>query len=293
MDSLVVLFPVSGVETIVFVPPLVAFVVAFFASTGGVSGAFLLLPFQMSVLGYTAPSVSATNLLYNVVGTPGGIYRYHREGRMDWTLALRMCAGLIPGILLGYYLRLAFLPDPRPFKLFVGTVLLIIGARLLLEAVGRVRGRPAAALPLDDSVPPGVQGLSPSGRLSYSVVAMLSLSGLVGVVGGAYGVGGGAILAPFCIAVFRLPVHQIAGAVLFATFVSSLAGVSFYSLLPVNGQVAPPDWWLGGLLGVGGLAGTYLGARAQKHLPESWIKGLLGGMVTLVALRYVFQYVLG
>jgi uncharacterized membrane protein YfcA len=292
MESLVVLFPVSGVETVVFVPPLVAFVVAFFASTAGVSGAFLLLPFQMSVLGYTAPSVSATNLLYNVVGTPGGIYRYRREGRLDWTLALRICAGLIPGILLGYYLRLAYLPDPKPFKLFVGTVLLVIGLRLLLEAAGGVFRRPTADPPPDDSVPPGAQGLSPPGRLSYSVAAMLSLSVLVGVVGGAYGVGGGAILAPFCIAVFRLPVHRIAGAVLFATFASSLAGVAFYSLVPVNGQMSPPDWWLGGLLGLGGLAGTYLGARTQRRVPERWIKALLGGMVTLVALRYVFQYLL-
>jgi hypothetical protein len=39
----------------------------------GISGAFLILPFQMSVLGFVTPSVSATNFLYNVVGTPGGI----------------------------------------------------------------------------------------------------------------------------------------------------------------------------------------------------------------------------
>jgi len=31
----------------------------------GISGAFLLLPFQMSVLGFSTPSVSATNFLYN------------------------------------------------------------------------------------------------------------------------------------------------------------------------------------------------------------------------------------
>jgi uncharacterized membrane protein YfcA len=31
-----------------WIPPLVAFVISFFTSMGGVSGAFLLLPFQMS-----------------------------------------------------------------------------------------------------------------------------------------------------------------------------------------------------------------------------------------------------
>ena len=64
------LFPVSGVDVPVFVPPLAAFAVSFFCSMGGVSGAFLLLPFQMTFLGYTSPSVRATNQFYNVVAIP-------------------------------------------------------------------------------------------------------------------------------------------------------------------------------------------------------------------------------
>ncbi len=82
MDFFRILFPVSGVETSIFIPPLIAFVISFFSSMAGITGAFLILPFQMSVLGFTTPSVSATNFLYNVVGTPGGIMRYMREGRM-------------------------------------------------------------------------------------------------------------------------------------------------------------------------------------------------------------------
>ena len=101
LDALVVSFPASGVETHVLVPPLVALCISFFAVMGGVSGAFLLLPFQMSVLGFTAPSVSATNFLYNVIGTPGGIYGYVREQRMPWALAGVLTGGLVPGMLAG------------------------------------------------------------------------------------------------------------------------------------------------------------------------------------------------
>jgi uncharacterized membrane protein YfcA len=79
MDNFQFHFPSSGVETYIFIPPLVAFVISFFTSIAGISGAFLLLPFQMSVLGFTTPAVSATNLLYNVTGTPGGVYRYARR----------------------------------------------------------------------------------------------------------------------------------------------------------------------------------------------------------------------
>lgn len=77
-------FPTSGVDVFPLIPFIVAFVVSFFTSMGGVSGAFLLLPFQVSVLGFTSPSVSPTNLVYNIVAIPSGVYRYIKEGRMAW-----------------------------------------------------------------------------------------------------------------------------------------------------------------------------------------------------------------
>ena len=44
-------FETAGIEVSLWIPPLAAFVVSFFTSMGGVSGAFLLLPFQMSFSG--------------------------------------------------------------------------------------------------------------------------------------------------------------------------------------------------------------------------------------------------
>lgn len=126
-------FPVSGVKTWFFLPPLVAFVVSFFTSMGGVSGAFILLPFQVSVLGYSSPSVSATNFVYNIVAIPSGVYRFIKEGRMAWPLTWVVIAGTLPGVFLGYLLRIRYLPDPRSFKFFVGCVLLYLGVRLLYE----------------------------------------------------------------------------------------------------------------------------------------------------------------
>lgn len=90
-------FPTAEIEVSPFVPPLVAFAVSFFTSMGGISGAFLLLPFQMTFLGYTNTSVSATNQLYNVFSNPGGVFRYYREKRMLWPLSWIVMAGAVPG----------------------------------------------------------------------------------------------------------------------------------------------------------------------------------------------------
>lgn len=293
MDTLSVFFPVSGVTTNILVPPLTAFFVALLSSTGGLSGAFLLLPFQMSVLGFTTPAVSSTNLFYNVVSIPSGIWRYFREGRMLWPLVAVMVAGTVPGTAAGYYVRVLWLPDPAVFKVFVGLVLAFVSLRLLLQAIrpGNTRGAqsPAAITPVKTAsfTPFRVTYTFGGKEYGFSVPLMFLLSLAVGVVGGAYGIGGGAILAPFWVAVFHLPVHTVAGASLLGTFITSCAGVLFYTFLPSGVAATAPDWTLGALFGVGGLAGIWCGAGLQKHLPPRTIKLILGILISLVALRYI------
>jgi uncharacterized membrane protein YfcA len=296
MDFFRILFPVSGVETSIFIPPLVAFVISFFSSMAGITGAFLILPFQMSVLGFTTPSVSATNFLYNVVGTPGGILRYMREGRMVWPLALAITIGTLPGVLAGYYIRVRYLPDPRGFKLFVGIILLYIGVRVVKKIM--LKGRETTAgIKGDFRVSNVTYSLTRMGfdfqthRVEFSLAAIVFLALVVGVIGGIYGIGGGAIIAPFCVAFLNIPVHTVAGAAMFGTFATSIIGVAIYSLIPFyNGQPAPPDWLLGVLFGFGGLLGMYLGASCQKYVPERTIQAILAIIIFAVSARYIMQY---
>jgi uncharacterized membrane protein YfcA len=315
------IFPASGVKTYVFLPPLVALVVSFFTSMGGVSGAFLLLPFQMSFLNFTSPSVSSTNFLYNIVAIPSGVCRFIKEGRMAWPLTLVVILGTLPGVFIGYYLRVLYLPDPKTFKLFVGCVLLYIGVRLLYEVSGKAAAKSkikaleekfrqrsaqmkeskkssvAAGLPREAVV----RSLSFTVRevtfdfwgetFRFSTIAMFLLAFVVGIIGGTYGIGGGAIIAPFCVAVFHLPVYAVAGAALMGTFLTSVAGIVFYSVIPAKGGIATsPDWLLGSLFGLGGFVGMYLGARLQKFVPQRFIKLMLGGLIVYVAAKYVIQF---
>jgi uncharacterized membrane protein YfcA len=130
-------------------------------------------------------------------------------------------------------------------------------------------------------------------RFSFSTPAMALLAFFVGIIGGTYGIGGGAIIAPFCVAVFHLPVYTVAGAALLGTFLTSIVGVIFYSLIPnPGGLTTAPDWFLGILFGAGGFIGIYLGARAQKFVPQKFIKLFLGTIITYLALRYILQYFL-
>jgi uncharacterized protein len=322
MDLLYTVFPVSGVTTWIFLPPLVSFVVSAFTSLGGVSGAFILLPFQMSYLGFTSPAVTSTNFVFNIAAIPSGVYRYFKEGRMAWPLTWVVIAGTLPGVFIGYYVRVLYLPEPGVFKLFVGCVLGLIGGWLIREssslaqtdkrrvseldrklaeraknAKEEQRSRAAAGLPPEAVVKTISFTLKTieyefwGERFRFSVPAMFLLSFIVGIIGGTYGIGGGAIISPFCVAVFHLPVYTVAGAALLGTFFTSIVGVIFYSILPsASGISTSPDWTLGLLFGIGGFGGMYVGARLQKYVPQKHIKVILGTMIILLSFRYIYQY---
>ena len=255
---------------------------------GGISGAFLILPFQMSVLGFVTPSVSSTNFLYNVVGTPGGVARYIRERRMVWPLAGSIISGALPGVLLGYYVRIKYLPDPKVFKFFVGLVLLGIALRLIREINRQSISRNfqvGGSFCIDRSsynfnhITFDFMG----DKICFSLPALLILAFTVGIVGGIYGIGGGAIIAPFCISVLNIPVFTVAGAVLLGNFMPSLAGLVFYSSIPLhNGLTAPPDWTLGLLFGLGGILGMILAIPLTACLVVFW---------RLVKEKYVLEWV--
>jgi uncharacterized protein len=244
-----------------------AFAISAVSAPGGVSGAVLLLPFQVSVLGTPSPAVTPTNLLYNVVATPGALYRYWRQGQTGGNLAAVLIAGTLPGVVAGSVVRVELLPGPRLFDLVVGAVLLPLGGWLALTQPGH---EPADSRHV---------------RLSWPVLVLLAL--VVGCVGGIYGIGGGSIIAPILISAGR-PAADVAPAALASTLVTSAAGVVTFTILAAHahGSVAP-NWPTGIALGVGGLLGSYLGARLQSRLPERLIRRLLGVLEIAIGIRFL------
>ncbi|MBF0611443.1 MAG: sulfite exporter TauE/SafE family protein [Magnetococcales bacterium] len=264
-----VTFAVSQVTLPLWLPPLAAAIISFFTSMIGISGAFLLMPFQMSVLGVAGPSASATNLVYNLVAIPGPAWRYLREGRLWWRLALIITLGGIPGTWLGAWLRTHYLAERNTFQLFVAMVLGYLGFRLLTDLLGQPK--------------PGMPVETPPADFSHLPMAIFSF--LVSVVGTIYGIGGGSFMVPLCVTVFRLPIHAVAGATLTATLLTSMVALVAYYNVP-SPVPAQPDWPLGILFGMGGFIGGLVGARCQGLISQRVLKAMLTILLLGLALRY-------
>ena len=265
-------FPISGVEVSPIVPVLVGFGIATMTTPVGVSGAFLLLPFQFSVLNFTAPGVTPTNLLYNVLATPAGILRYRQQGAFDRSLVTAIARGAVPAVVVGSILRVTIFEDPGDFKVVVGIVLFGLGVNLVVQSTGR-----------------RAKVREPGSSFSSVLVSLLGAG--AGVIGGIYGVSGGSIVAPVLVGAFRLPVSRVAPAALAATLLTSIAGVISFEVLAALATTSDPtrrpDWLLALLFGIGGAMGAYTGARLNQRVPDRWLRMLLGALAIGLALTYV------
>jgi uncharacterized protein len=227
-----------------------------------------MVPVQLSVLGVASQAVTATNLLYNLVAIPGPLLRYRTRAALWSRLARVMLAGTVPGMLAGVFLRMTVLDGSDAYLLVVATVLASLGAWLLAQPQRDPSARP---------------------RLDERSVALVSLA--VGVVGGIYGIGGGAILAPI-LAGAGFALAEVAPAALLTTLVTSTMGLATLLVAGSAGNEAfLPDWDAGVSLGIGGLAGGYAGATLQPRMPEAALRTLLGLLATAVAALYLVRAV--
>jgi uncharacterized membrane protein YfcA len=240
-------------------------VVAVVTAPVGVSGAVFLLPVQLDVLRVPSPAVTPTNLIFNLVATPGALWRYWQARAIDIRLTGRLLIGTVPGVVIGSVVRVYAAPGDRVFRALAAAVLLPLGVWLCTGRTVRARPRWTTGRPL------AVAGL------------------LVGVVGGIYGIGGGSLLGPMLVGA-GLSVVRVAPAALASTLVTSSVGVASYALLSLiaSGPVRP-EWIIGLACGLGGLVGGYVGAWLQPHLPEALLRALLGAIAAGLAALYILQ----
>lgn len=242
----------------------ISFVLATVATPVGVSGAVFLIPVQVSLLHTPSPSLTPTNLLYNVVATPGALARYAGSGLARSPLARTLALGTLPGVVVGAVIRVELLSGPSAFYLVIAAVLVPLGGWL---AIGRSpNGRRTPPAPDD-------------GRIT-------GLALLVGTIGGIYGIGGGSLLAPVLVGL-GFSVVEVAPAALASTFLTSIVGVVTYAVLSLrhSGSIAPV-WVVGLAMGAGGLLGGYVGAGLQPRLPERLLRRGLGLLALALGARY-------
>jgi uncharacterized membrane protein YfcA len=119
-----------------------------------------------------------------------------------------------------------------------------------------------------------------------SVVLFISLGSLAGFLSGLLGIGGGIILVPLFLWVFEAAgfSHEVLVHIALGTSLAVIIPTALSSTLGhrKRGNVM---WHQVIKLGLGGVAGAFIGATLAALLSGIWLKGLFGLMQLLVALQ--------
>ena len=113
-----------------------------------------------------------------------------------------------------------------------------------------------------------------------SVIPLIAMSLFIGFAGAVLGIGGGFILVPALIYIFRVPTQLVAGTSQFQILFSMIATTFLHAM--TNHSV---DAVLAAMLILGGVFGAQFGARAGAGLRAETFRFLLALIILAVALR--------
>ena len=269
--------------------------VGFISGLFGIGGGFLMTPLLIFLGVPPAVAVSTVTSQVAASSMTGALGNWQRR-QIDLKLGSFLVAGGLVGTLLGV---LAFNAIRRAGQLEVVialsylTLFLIIGGLMLLESLRALlmarAGRPnrlkrAGQHPAWLKLPFRVR--FHRSKLYASAIPILGFAALVGFIGAVLGIGGGFIMVPALLYLFRVPTAMVVGTSLFQILVTMTAATLFHAI--TNQSV---DIVLAILLIVGGVVGAQFGGRAGRNMKGESFRILLALLLLGVGIRFASDVV--
>lgn len=295
-------FPLANVSASLWHLIAAGFVTGYATALVGQGAGILILPYQMSVLHFTAASVTPTTLLITLINPIGALLGFIRSRQINWLLAFYVCLGGVLGSVAGSAIRVTLLADPQVFKAAIGLMLTVTGIQLLGVSLKRYRqegigkaGQAAAnggerTLAVETlfhhwrTITVGAEG----SRWSFAPWLLVAIGFAVAVFSSAVGIGGGVLLVPIFTLAYALPMSVIVAISIPYVIVMSLASILSYALvLPLLGQTwLTPELSWGLLVAAGGITGSWCASKSQRFLPETGLQLVLGVMTLCIGASY-------
>ena len=263
--------------------------IGFISGMFGVGGGFLMTPLLIFV-GIPPAVAVATEASQIAASSMTGSIAYWRRRAVDFKLGGVLLLGGLCGTVLGVLFFNAMRRVGQLETVIVlsyVTLLGGIGGLMLIESLralvmsrkGPRRRRQAGSHAWYEGLPLKVR-FHRSG-LYISVIPLLVLALFIGFAGAVLGIGGGFILVPALIYIFRVPTAVVVGTSLFQILFTMVAATLLHAT--TNHSV---DIVLAVLLIVGGVFGAQFGARAGANIRSEYFRFLLALLVLGVGLRF-------
>ncbi len=196
-----------------------------------------------------------------------------KEGKVDLRSALFFSLSSGPLSVLGASLTSLF--DPVIFRRAFGYFMLFMVILILFrKRIKPYKGNWRYVRKYTDAA--GVEQ-----EYGYNVLPALLIGGAVGLIAGLLGIGGGILLIPTMLLLFRFPPHMATATSMAVIFVSALFGSGMHL---IRGEW---DWLLVLSLAPGALLGGWIGARISRRISSVLLIRIMCGTLLLFAVRMI------
>jgi uncharacterized membrane protein YfcA len=269
--------------------------VGFISGIFGIGGGFLMTPLLIFLGIPPAIAVATQSAQIAASATTSSLAAWRRQA-VDPRLGVVLVLGGLIGTGLGVWffgaMRRAGQLD---FVIVVSyvTLFLTVGGLMLAESArdfwSARRGRPRPRRRAGGHAPYLGWPLRlrfPRSQLYASVIPIMGCALFVGFAGALLGIGGGFILVPLLLYVFRVPTAVVIGTSQLQILCTTVVAVVLHAVL--NQAV---DGVLAALLMVGGVFGAQFGARAGRKVRADMFRFMLAVLILAVGVRFALELV--
>jgi uncharacterized membrane protein YfcA len=267
--------------------------VGFISGLFGIGGGFLMTPLLIFLGIPPAVAVGTQQAQIAASSTTSALGAWRRDA-IDMKLGAFLLMGGFLGTILGvwFFARMRRLGQlDLVIVLSYVTLFTIVGGLMLKESISEFWSkRRGKVKPLRRAGEhPAYLGWPwrtrfPRSKLYASVIPILGLAAFVGFAGAVLGIGGGFILVPALLYLFRIPTAIVVGTSQFQIVCTTIAATVLHAV--ANNAV---DVVLAVVLIVGGVFGAQFGARAGRNLRADLFRFLLAVLVLSVGLRFALE----
>jgi hypothetical protein len=269
--------------------------VGFISGLFGIGGGFLMTPLLI-FLGIPPAVAVATQTAQIVASSTTSAMGALRRNALDLKLGSVLVAGGLVGSGLGvWFFAAARRAGQLDLVIVVSYVTLftVVGSLMLKESIREFwssrRGSPRPRRRGGDHAPYlgwPLRMRFPRSKLYASAIPILGLSLFVGFAGALLGIGGGFIMVPALLYLFRVPTAVVIGTSQFQILCTTLVALVLHAV--ANQAV---DVVLAILLILGGVFGAQFGARAGRNLRAELFRFLLALLLLAVGVRFAVELV--
>ncbi len=244
----------------------------------GIGGGIILVPVFTELflakgldLDHTMTAAFATSLLTAVFTTAAAAWRQWRQDNLLPRAIPLTAVGAIAGGQLGSYLGC---------RLSGGLLMIMFGAFLFLAAVN----------------------LWHSGKKSndaansiYNLPALFALGLVTGIIGALFGVGGGIVMVPAFILLFKFPSGKVAGTSSAIACLMALSGVTGYLAYGAGRTLEMPGFWgvidisTGVPVAIGTVLSAQFGAKLNKKYGGIVYQRIFAVFLAFIAIRMLIK----